>query len=62
MTVNIDMLVVMTVVFAIVIFLMTEIVAAATARHPGYRPDCASNLSDKRKGGAHSGLLPIISW
>ena len=54
--------VVMTVVFVVVIYLMTDIVAAATARHPGYRPDSASNLSDKSNVGALSGLLPIISW
>ena len=61
MTVNIDMTVVITVVFVVVIYLMTDIVAAATARHRGYRPDSASNLRDKSKGGAHDGLLPIIS-
>ena len=44
MTVNIDMIVVMTVVFVVVIYLMTDIVAAATARHRGYRPVSASNL------------------
>ena len=62
MTVNIYMIVVTTVVFVVVIYLMTDIVAAATARHPCYRPDSASNLSDKSNGGAHSALLPIISW
>ena len=62
MTFNIVMNVLMTVVFVVVIYLMTDIVAAATARHRGYRPDSASNLSDKSNGGGHLGLLPIISW
>ena len=35
MTVNIDMIVVMTVVFVVVIYLITDIVAAVTARHRG---------------------------
>ena len=56
MTFNIVMNVVMTVVFVVVIFLMTDIVSAATARHRDYRPDSASNLSDKSSGGAHLGL------
>ena len=56
------MIVVMSVVFVVVIYLMTDIVAAATARHRGYRPVSASNLWDKSNGGALNGLLPIISW
>ena len=60
-TVNIDMIVLMSVVFVVVLYVLTDTVVAATARHRGYRPDSQSNLSNKSNGGVHLRLLPIIS-